>query len=141
LRRRSPDTACISTGREGACAPKSATLELATARSVLTSNTRILLGSVAYSVGVFAGTALLGFVVAPVLGIATGLFPIDTEASAFFSLLTLKGVPDLAILSAASGFLAPALFRRGRGLQVALYAANVLLAWLMAVSIALAVLG
>ena len=80
---------------------------------------------------------MLGFVVAPFLGIATGLFPIDTEASAFFSLLTLKGVPDLAILSAASGFLAPALFRRGRGLRVALYAANALLAWLVAVSIAL----
>jgi hypothetical protein len=117
------------------------TLRPATARSALTSNTRTILGSVAYSVGVFAGAALLGFVVAPFLGIATGLFPIDTEASAFFSLLTLKGVPDLAILSAASGFLAPALFRRGRGLRVALYAANVLLAWLVAVSIALAVLG
>ena len=117
------------------------TLRPATARSALTSNTRTILGSVAYSVGVFAGAALLGFVVAPFLGIATGLFPIDTEASAFFSLLTLKGVPDLAILSAASGFLAPALFRQRRGLRVALYAANVLLAWLVAVSIALAVLG
>jgi hypothetical protein len=108
---------------------------------MLTSKSRVLLGSVAYSIGVFGGAALLGFVVAPFLGIASGLFPIDTEARAFFSLLTLKGVPDLAILSAASGFLAPALFRRGPGLRAALYATNVLIAWLVVVSIALAELG
>ena len=47
---------------------------------MLTSNSRILIGAVAYGFGVFAGTAVLGFVVAPYLGSATGLFPIDTEA-------------------------------------------------------------
>ena len=108
---------------------------------MLTSNSRILIGSVAYGFGVFAGTAVLGFVVAPYLGSATGLFPIDTEAQAFFSLLTLKGVPDLAILSAASSFLYPMGSRRRLGLRVALYVVNVLLAWLVAVSIALALLG
>ena len=106
-----------------------------------TSNSRILIESVAYSVGVFVGTAAFGFVAAPFLGSATGLFPIDTEASAFFSLLTLKGAPDLVILSAASGFLYPVLSRRGTGLRVALYFVNVLLTWLVAASIALAILG
>jgi hypothetical protein len=39
---------------------------------MLTSNSRVLLRSVAYSIGVFGGAALLGFVVAPFLGIASG---------------------------------------------------------------------
>ena len=106
-----------------------------------TSNSRILIGSVAYGVGVFVGTAVFGFVAAPFLGSTTGLFPIDTEARAFFSLLTLKGVPDLVILSAASAFLYPVLSRRCTGLQISLYVVNVLLAWLAAASIALAILG
>ncbi len=102
---------------------------------------RLVIGSVAYCVGVFIGTAVLGFVVAPFLGIVTGLFPIDTEAQAFFSLLTLKGVPDLLAFSALSGLLYPTLSRRGPALRIALYATNVVVAWLGGAAIALALLG
>ncbi len=100
-----------------------------------------MIGSAAYAVGVFVGTAVLGFVVAPFLGIVTGLFPIDAEARAFFSLLTLKGVPDLLALSALSGLLYSPLCRRGWTLRVVLYATNVLVAWLVGAAIALAILG
>ena len=102
---------------------------------------RLVIGSVAYCAGVFIGTAVLGFVVAPFLGIVTGLFPIDTEAQAFFSLLTLKGVPDLLAFSALSGLLYPTLSRRGPALRIALYATNVAVAWLGGAAIALALLG
>ena len=102
---------------------------------------RLVIGSVAYGVCVFLGTAVLGFVVAPLLGSATGLFPIDAEARAFFSLLTLEGVPDLLAFSALSGLLYPTLSRRRPALWIALYAMNVVAAWLAGAAIALALLG
>ncbi|MEX2206138.1 MAG: hypothetical protein WEF50_07930 [Myxococcota bacterium] len=50
-----------------------------------------------YGLLIFAGTALFGLVLGPSLGTATGLFVIDTESRAFFSLLTLKAAPSLAL--------------------------------------------
>jgi hypothetical protein len=100
-----------------------------------------ILASVLYGLLVFVGTTLLGFVVAPFLGTSSGLFPIDTESAAFFSLLTLKGVPYLAALSALSGLLYSMDSERGLPARAALFCANSLLAWLVAASIALAILG
>jgi hypothetical protein len=98
-------------------------------------------GSILYGLLVFGGTAVLGFVVAPFLGIASGLFPIDTEARAFFSLLTLKGVPYLVGLSLLSGAAYPRFSARRLRSRAAILALNVLLAWLIGASIALAMLG
>lgn len=97
--------------------------------------------AIAYGALVFAGTALVGFVVAPWLGSASGAFPIDAEARAFFSLLTLAGVPYLAGLCVLSGALYPRLAGRRLRVRVALFGLNVLAAWLCAASIALAILG
>jgi hypothetical protein len=99
-----------------------------------------LAGAVAYGLLIFASTALLGFVVLPLLAISSGLFPIEAEARAFFSLLTLKGAPYLAALSVLGGALYPALSRRRLRLRLGLYVANALLAWLAGASIALAIL-
>lgn len=103
--------------------------------------TRIYAWSTGYGLLVFLGTALLGFVVAPWLGTATGLFTIEVESSGFFSMLTLKGVPYLVALSVVSGLLSPTLSGLGLRLRVALFGLNVLVAWLVGASIAFAILG
>ena len=100
-----------------------------------------ILASVLYGILVLVGTTILGFVVAPFLGTASGLFPIETESAAFFSLLTLKGVPYLAALSVLSGLLYPNLSQRRLRDRAAVLSANILLAWLVAASIALVILG
>ena len=105
------------------------------------SRSKLFLASLAYALLVFAGTAVLGFVIAPLLGIASGRFPIDTDAQAVFSMLTLKGVPYLAGLCALSGLSYRRISQRRLPLRAALFALNVVLAWLIAASIALAILG
>lgn len=97
--------------------------------------------AIGYGALVFAGSALLGFVIAPWLGSASGAFPIEAEARAFFSLLTLAGVPYLAGLCVLSGALHPKLAGRRLRVRIALFGLNVLVAWLCAASIALAILG
>lgn len=99
-----------------------------------------VLGAALYGALVFAGAAILGFVVAPWLAVATGLMPIDVEARGLFSMITLKGMPFLLGLSAASAVV-PGPSRRGALARAALYVANVVLAWLAAAAIALARLG
>jgi hypothetical protein len=107
----------------------------------MASRTKLLGGAIAYGLLVFAGTALLGFVVAPAIGVATGLFPIDAEAAGFFSFLTLKAAPILAGLSAGAaqswrwltGFSIPR--------RIAVYAATVLVAWITGAAIAAVLLG
>jgi hypothetical protein len=94
-----------------------------------------------YGALVFSGTALLGFVVAPWLALAGGLFSIDAEARSFFSLLTLKGVPCLVGLSVLSAVLHPGCSGHGPLFQVALLGANVLLVWLIGAASAFAILG
>jgi len=103
--------------------------------------TRTYAHSAAYGLLVFLGTALLGFVAAPWLGMATGLFSIEAEASGFFSLLTLKGVPYLVALSVASGLLYPMVSSRRLHMRVMLAGLNILAVWLIGASIALAILG
>jgi hypothetical protein len=98
-------------------------------------------GSVLYGLLVFVGAALLGFVVAPFLAIASAAFPIEADARGFFSLLTLKGVPVLAGLSAASGYAYPSIAARPRAVRAALLAVNALVVWLVAAAGAFAVLG
>ena len=100
-----------------------------------------ILASVLYGLLVFAGATILGFVVAPFLGTASGLFSIETESSAFFSFLTLKGVPYLAALSVLSGLLYSKHSERRLRIRAALLGVNILLAWLVAAAIALAILG
>ena len=107
----------------------------------MSPQTRIYVGSAVYGLLVLAGVALLGFVVAPVLGTATGLFAIDTESAAFFSLLTLKGAPYWGGLGVASAPLYGSLASRGTGVRIAVYAANVALAWLAGAGIAFSALG
>jgi hypothetical protein len=101
----------------------------------------LALASAGYGLAVLAGTALLGFVIAPVVGIAFGLFPIEADGRAFFSLLTLRGVPYLMLLAALSGLAYPALSRQRIPRRILLYVVNVLVAWLIGASIALAILG
>jgi len=101
----------------------------------------VYVGPVAYALSVFIGTTLLGFVVAPILGTATGLFSIDVESQSFFSLLTLKGVPYLAALSTLSALVYPPLSRRRLPVRVIILAINVIAVWSAAASIALAILG
>jgi hypothetical protein len=94
-----------------------------------------------YALLVLAGIALTGFVVAPALGTATGLFAIDTESAAFFSWLTLKGSPYWAGLGVASAGFYGQLAARSFGVRIVAYAANVLLAWLAGAGIAFFDLG
>ena len=97
-------------------------------------------GAALHGLLVFVGAALLGFIVAPLVGIAAGLFSIDAEARAFFSLLTLKGVPYLLGLSMLSALLHRPLSTRRLPARVGLLGVNVLAVWLVAVSIALVIL-
>jgi hypothetical protein len=106
-----------------------------------TSRPLLAVLSAAYGLAVLAGTALLGFVVAPWLGIAAGLFPIEADGRAFFSLLTLRGAPYLMLLAALSSLAYPALSARRPSRRILAYGVNVLVAWLIAASIALAILG
>jgi hypothetical protein len=103
--------------------------------------TRIYVGSALYALLVLVGIALTGFVVAPALGTASGLFAIDAESAAFFSLLTLKGAPYWGGLGVASAALYAALARRGALARMGAYAANVVLAWLAGAAVALLALG
>lgn len=103
--------------------------------------TSIWAGAAVYGMLVFGGAALLGFVVAPFLGIESGLFAIDAEARAFFSLLTLKGVPYLVAISVLSSLAYPPLRSRRLRLRLTLFTLNVVGAWLVSASIALAILG
>jgi hypothetical protein len=102
---------------------------------------RLYIGCAAYGLLVLAGIAALGFVVAPFVGVATGLFPIDAESAGFFSLLTLKGVPYWGALGAASSALYGPLARRRVPVRIAVYASNVALVWLAGAGIALLELG
>jgi len=105
------------------------------------SQSSVYLGPIAYVLLVFIGAALLGFAIAPALGTATGIFSIDVESQSFFSLLTLKGVPYLAALSILSALLYQPLSRLRFLRRVALSILNVVVAWLVAVSIALVILA
>jgi hypothetical protein len=99
------------------------------------------LKSAGYGLAVFAGMLLLGFVLAPWLGTATGLFEIDVEAQGFFSMLTLKAFPYLAGASVFSAGLYARLATRRPAARLAGYALNVTLAWLAGAGIALLLLG
>jgi hypothetical protein len=101
----------------------------------------VVLATLVYALLVFSGAALLGFVAAPFLGTSTGLFSIEAESAAFFSLLTLKGVPYLVALSVLSGLWFARDSSRPVPTRVALWGLNVALAWLVAASIAFAILG
>jgi hypothetical protein len=107
----------------------------------LPSQSSLYLGPVAYVLLVFIGAALLGFVVAPALGTATGIFSIDVESQSFFSLLTLKGVPYLAALSILSALVYQRFSRIRFPGRVILLILNIVVAWLVSASIALVILG
>jgi hypothetical protein len=88
-----------------------------------------MLGCVAYGALVFLGMAGLGFLLAPALGHASGLFPVEVEARAFFSLLTLRAVPYLFALAVASGFAWERVGRLRAPQRIAAWASNTLLAY------------
>jgi hypothetical protein len=92
-------------------------------------------GSVAYGALVFVAMAGLGFVALPELGLAAGLFAIDAEARAFFSLLTLKSVPFLLALSTLSGFAWQRLRALPLPTRLAAFVPNVLVAYAVAVGL------
>ena len=103
--------------------------------------TKLLAGAIVYGVLVFLGTAGLGFVVLPTIGYVSGLFPIDTEANAAFSLTTLKAVPFLAGLSAAATVSYEWLMSLSIARRVVIYFATTLLAWVAGAAIAAFLLG
>jgi hypothetical protein len=90
---------------------------------------------------VFAGTLLLGLVVLPLVGTATGSFATDAESAAFFSLATLKGLPYLLGGSILSVLIHPYWETRSRLARVALALLDVGVCWAVAAAIALARLG
>jgi hypothetical protein len=100
-----------------------------------------LLAGGLYAVLVFAGAALLGFVVVPTLAHRIGWFPIETEAQGTFSLLTLEAVPFLVGFSTVSALALPWMLQRSWPLRVAAYAGTVLAAWLAGAAIAAVMLG
>ncbi|HXK24811.1 MAG TPA: hypothetical protein VMS55_19230 [Myxococcota bacterium] len=102
---------------------------------------RLYIGCAVYGLLVLAGIAVLGFVVAPFVGVATRLFAIDTESAAFFSLLTLKGAPYWGGLGVMSSALYGPLAGRRAPVWIAAYASNVALAWLAGAGIAMFELG
>jgi hypothetical protein len=112
-----------------------------TSTSRMSSQTSVYVGATVYGVLVFVGAALLGFVVLPFLGVKSGLFAIDADSYAFFSLLTLKGVPFLVVLSILSSLLYQRVSERQLGFRATLLAVNAFLAWMVGASIALAILG
>lgn len=107
----------------------------------MSSRTSRTLKAAAYGLAVLAGSLLLGFVLAPWLATATGLFEIDVEAQGFFSLLTLKGLPYLIGASVFSAGLVERLAGWRPLRRIGGYVANVLLVWLIGAGIALALLG
>jgi hypothetical protein len=94
-----------------------------------------MLGPIAYGALVFVAMAGLGFVVLPELGLASGLFRIDAEARAFFSLLTLHSVPFLLAASTLSAFAWPTLRALSVPARVAAFVPNVLVAYAAAVGL------
>jgi hypothetical protein len=88
-----------------------------------------ILGPIAYGALVFVAMAGFGFAVLPAVGLASGLFTIEAEASAFFSLLTLKSVPFLLALSTLSGFAWPRLRTLPMPVRVGVFFPNVVVAW------------
>jgi len=94
-----------------------------------------LAGSVAYGALVFLGMAGLGFAVLPELGLASGLFTIDAEARAFFSLLTLRSVPFLLAASTLSAFAWGRLRALSWPRRLAVFVPNVLVAYAVAVGL------
>jgi hypothetical protein len=96
---------------------------------------------VGYGLLVFLGAVLLGFVVLPTLAHAAGFFPIDTEARAAFSLVTLQAVPVLAGLSVAATLAYDRLATLPIPWRVAAWLATCLLVWLAGAAVAVAVLG
>lgn len=105
------------------------------------SRATLLAGATLYALSIFLATAALGFVVAPLAGHATGLFHRETDARAFFSLLTLKAVPIAFGLSAAAGFSYERLLRLSLARRAAVGAATALLVWTASVAIAALSLG
>jgi hypothetical protein len=101
----------------------------------------LLAGSVVYGFLLFGGTAVLGFVVLPAVGYAAGLYPIDTEARAAFSLVTLKAVPFLVGQSAAAAVFHEPLVRFSVARRIAVYFGTVLLIWSAGAAVAVFVLG
>jgi hypothetical protein len=88
-----------------------------------------MLGCVAYGALVFLGMAGLGFLLAPAVGHASGLFPVEVEARAFFSLVTLRAVPYLVALAVVSGFAYEGIGRLGASRRITAYASNTLLGY------------
>lgn len=107
----------------------------------MSSRATLLAGASVYGLLVFLGTAGLGFGVLPAVGHAMGLFPIDTEAEAAFSLVTLKAVPLLVGLSAAAALSYQWLTGLSAPPRVAVYVATTVLAWLTGAAIAAVILG
>lgn len=107
----------------------------------MSSQAKLYAKCAGYGAAVFAGMLLLGFVLAPWLGVATGLFAIDVESQGFFSMLTLKAMPYLVGLGVFSAGLYPRLAPRPLAQRLAGYALNAALGWLAGAGIALWLLG
>lgn len=98
-------------------------------------------GAALYGLLVFGGTAVLGFVVLPPLGYAAGLFTIETDARAAFSLVTLAAVPLLAGLSAGAGLSYDWLTTLSRVRRLVVYAGTTATIWIVGAAVMVYVLG
>jgi hypothetical protein len=105
------------------------------------ADARMLAGAALYAFLVFAGTAVLGFVVVPFVAHRVGWFPIETEAQAAFSLLTLGAVPFLVGLSTVAALAYPWILQRSWPLRVAAYCATALAAWMIGAAISAFLFG
>jgi hypothetical protein len=90
---------------------------------------------------VFAGALVLGLVVLPVLGAASGMFVSATDAQAFFSFATLKGVPVIFGASILSVLVHPFVKHHGFVGRVGWTALDIVICWSAAAAYALVRLG
>lgn len=102
---------------------------------------KLLWGAIAYGFLVLLGAALNGFVAAPAIACAAGLFTIHTDAQATFSFLTLKAIPflwGLSVLAALSYGWVARLSLRHRALS---YGVSTFFVWVSGPAIAGFILG
>jgi len=100
-----------------------------------------VIGTIAYGLSVFIGTAVLGFVVAPFIAFESGLFPIQSDAEAVFSFLTLRAFPLLFGLSVGAALSYEWASALSRFRRVAAYLGTVLIAWILGAAFAVWALG
>ena len=102
---------------------------------------RLIAGTILYGALVLVGSLVLGLVVAPLLGMASGAFAVEADARAFFSWLMLEAVPLLVGLSVFSSAFHRGLSGRPAWVWGAVLVANAVGVWTIGAAVSLLILG